>query len=127
MQALQCGVGRHTETFKMSVYIHIYVALIPYRRNMSPDDKKFSMQRLRDYFQSKTEECTKDEEVLKYFALPFVQDPHAHPIFSKLLTVSILSFYTPRKFGSILLENMGRVNKNFVNLFEGFLDRRGAR
>lgn len=89
MNALEGRAGSETETFKLSVYIHIYIALIPLRRNLSKEENTMAMKNLRDYFQTRTDDCTKDEEVLKYFALPFVNDLKSHPIFSTLLTVSM--------------------------------------
>jgi hypothetical protein len=75
------------EAKKLNALIRIYVALIPHRNNFSTEDKTDAMIQLKEYFEIGTDECTNDEEMLGYFALPYVADLNKHPIFSKILTV----------------------------------------
>ncbi|CAL8110529.1 unnamed protein product [Orchesella dallaii] len=76
------------EVEKITFYIQIYIALIPYRQKQSEETKTRSMTKLREYFQSKSEACTMDKEMLSLFALPFVPDPEAHPVFGNLFQVA---------------------------------------
>jgi len=78
-------VSQHShEMEKITFYIQIYIALIPFRQKMSVEKKAQSMQKLRVYFETKSEACTMDKEMLTFFALPFVPDPESHPIFGNL-------------------------------------------
>lgn len=75
------------EIEKIAFYIQVYIALIPFRQKLSDEKKAQSFKKLRDYFQTKSEECTTDKEMLSLFALPFVSDPESHPVYGKLFQV----------------------------------------
>lgn len=72
---------------KITFYIQVYIALIPFRQKLGEEKKTSSMVKLKEYFQTKSEACTMDKEMLSLFALPFVPDPETHPVFGPLFQV----------------------------------------
>lgn len=85
----EVDVGQsYKELEKITFYLQVYIALIPFRQKMSEGRKNSSMKKLREYFETKSEACTIDNEMSSLFALPFVPDPETHPVFGKLFQVA---------------------------------------
>lgn len=71
----------------VTFYLHIFIAIVPYRQQKTYIEKSNGMAKLRQFFQ----ECHKfnvDQTMLSLFALPFVQNPMEHPNFKEIFQVS---------------------------------------
>ncbi|CAG7722678.1 unnamed protein product [Allacma fusca] len=69
---------------KITFFVRIFSAIIPFRKNEALENKSKSMGELRDFFQEKSDEFSTDEKMLSLFALPFVADPATHPVFKEI-------------------------------------------
>jgi len=75
---------------KLTFYVHVYAAIIPYKTGQNASVQKEEMENLRNFFQQKSD-MTTDPEMLSLFALPYVPDPATHPVFSKLFQVHTIT------------------------------------
>jgi len=78
------------ELKKLNVLLRIYIALIPHRKNHSIEEKNEAMKALKEFFESSSGDSLIDEEMLTYYALPYIPDIKRHSVLSNLLKVSCL-------------------------------------
>ena len=70
------------------MFLHTFVSSIPFSKNQSNVRKQKALDKLRGFLQRNSDELTKDEACVPFFAFSFVQYPTTNPVFKKVFTVS---------------------------------------
>jgi len=102
---------------KLEVYIRVHFAIWP-KANGKPEEEQLeAMNKLKAFFEENSGELSNDSTVLPLFALPYVAEPMAHPIFNELfkpmwsLRLKRQLEATLAKYFELLQENIGFQSK----------------
>jgi len=73
---------------RLEIYLRVHFALWPLAHGEPEQIQLMAMNSLKTFFEESCNHLSSDSSVLPLFALPFVADPVAHPIFRDLFQVS---------------------------------------
>jgi len=73
---------------QVTILLRIYIASLPFRKNEDAATRASSLEELREFHQTYSEEFTNHPICLQLFAFPFVADPPLHPAFKTIFTVT---------------------------------------
>ena len=121
--------GQHDDLKSLEFYLRVYFAIYPCHQATSRQGSKESasrylknMEEFRDYLDSQGCNFSRSEEVLAYFALPYIPNPSDHPAFRHIFTAKWLNSLKEKL--SMLVANEPLSNPSILQLmYEKYIDK----